>query len=157
MIAHIASTFYVRLDYAFPPDLFFLRFGCILASFTLPSMRGGRVRCVSCLISRLSPFVGLGLIWIYATNYIPRRPSELTRASQRVLRLSGGFSAGPNQSVRTENPANHNIPHRNCAFTLPGRKRTRNGCVPLVMMIRAVLPRKSRCQNIVRLPLASLI
>src|SRR3989344_292462 len=116
MIAHIAPTFYVRLDYAFPPDLFFLRFGCILASFTLPSMRGGRVKCVSCLISRLSPFVGLGLIWIYATNYMPRRPSERTRESQRALRFSGTFSAGPNQSVRTENPANHSIPYTSWVF-----------------------------------------
>src|SRR3989344_160873 len=157
MIAHIASTFYVRLDYAFPPDLFFLRFGCILASFTLPSMRGGRVRCVSCLISRLSPFVGLGLIWIYATNYIPLRPSEPTRASQRVLRFSDGFSAGPNQSVRTEKPANHNIPHRSWAFTFPGKNRTISGCVPLVMMMRAVLPRNRRCQNIVRAPVFVLM
>src|SRR3989344_5694947 len=84
--------------------------------------------------------------------YIPFRPKLSTLCNHRFLRSSGTFSAGPNQSVRTRNPANHKMPHRSWAFTLPGSARTSHGAVPLVMMMRAVLPRKSRCQKIERLP-----
>lgn len=47
---------------------FFFRTGCIIASFTFPSMRGGRVRCVSSRISRLSLLVGLTFIAPFFTS-----------------------------------------------------------------------------------------
>ena len=62
-----------------------------------------------------------------------------------------------NDPMVTENPANHSIPQRNCALTFPGKKRIRTGLVPLVMMMRAVFPLKSRCQKMLRCPFASLM
>src|SRR3989344_6927323 len=88
---------------------------------------------------------------------LPFAPSMRIFSIQRAFVCSGTCSAGPNHVERTLNPEYHNIPHLSWAFTLPGRARTSHGAVPLVIMMRAVLPRNRRCQKIVFVPCLVLI